>query len=183
MIALLAAAALASPCSPLPPSPPDEIARCVDLARGEAHVIPEALRHLSFREGPAVVAVGKDLFWVDRSGRAVPAFPFDNGADDFVEDLARTIRKGKIGFVDRRLREVIPPRWDWASPFDGGVAAVCEGCRPSGAGEHRSIEGGNWGYIDRTGRVVVPVEYARERLPAPEEARRSAGRRRDPGER
>ena len=183
MIAVLAAAALLRPCSPLPPSPPEEIARCVELVKEEARVIPEALRHLSFREGPAVVAVGRDLFWVDRSGRAVPALPFDNGADYFVDGLARTIRKGKIGFVDRRLREVIPPRWDWASPFDGGVAAVCEGCRPSGNGEHRPVEGGRWGYVDRTGRIVVPATYARERLPSPEEARRSAGRRPDPGDR
>jgi hypothetical protein len=177
VIAVLKAAALVRPCSPLPPSPPDEIARCVEISEGETRLTAEALRRLRFREGPAVVAAGKDLYWADRTGRAVPAMPFDNGADYFVEGLARTIRSGKVGFVDRRLREMVPARWDWAFPFEGGVAAVCEGCHPAGSGERRTIEGGKWGYVDRAGRVVVPVEYPRERLPPPEEARRSAGHR------
>ncbi len=178
MIALLAAAALARPCTPLPPSLPEEIADCIETAAdGGKRVKRAAIGRLSFREGPPVVSVGKELYWVEGSGRAVPALPFDNGADDFVEGRARTIRDGKVGFVDRGLRPVISPRWDYAFPFEGGVAVVCEGCRTSEKGEHRRIEGGKWGYIDRTGRVVVPVVHAKEDLPSAEDGRRAARRR------
>lgn len=91
---------------------------------------------------------------------------FDNGPDDFAEGLARTTRSGKIGFIDRQLSEVIAPSWDFAFPFEDGVAVVCQGCRPHpvGDGEHSEVRGGSWGTIDRSGAIVVPVELERDAL-------------------
>jgi hypothetical protein len=140
-----------------------------------------ALEHASFdRNGVASVFVGRQLLFVNRHGVTAPALLFDNGADYFVEGLARTVRAGKIGFVDIALREVIAPVWDFAFPFNHGVAKVCSGCRlvSRPGDEHREVVGGKWGYIDRAGRVVVPVVHDRDDLPGPA----SSGGRRIAGE-
>jgi len=181
-VALAALVAAVRPCLPLPPSANDEISRCVSVgAGGEVRVLPEAVPRLDYSEGPAVIALGERVFYVDRGGRAVEALSFDDGADPFVEGRARTIRGGKVGFVDSRLRIVVAPRWDFAFPFRGGVAVVCVECREVAEGEHRRRAGGRWGYIDRAGRIVVPAAFSEERLPSEEEARRrlhgAAGKR------
>jgi len=109
-----------------------------------------------------------ELLFALASGRTAPALRYDNGADYFVEGLARSPRDGKVGFVDELLELVVPRQWDFAFPFEDGHARVCSGCviRRAG-GEHSEVVGGRWGYVDREGRVVVPVVHAREELPAP----------------
>ena len=108
------------------------------------------------------------LFALD-SGRTAPALMYDNGPDYFVEGLARSPRDGKVGFVNEHLELVVPREWDFAFPFDGGAARVCTGCaiRREEGHEHSEVVGGRWGYVDREGRVVVPVVHARDELPAP----------------
>ena len=154
------------PCTPFPPVDAIAIPDCAAPAgNGTIRIGSAALRKLKFEEGLAVVTVGDGLFYVDRGGRAARVLPSDNGADEFVEDLARTVANGKVGFLDRRLRVVIRPRWDYAWPFQGGLAVVCNGCRAVADGEHRRMVGGLWGRIDRRGRAVVPVKYEKETLP------------------
>lgn len=116
----------------------------------------------------AVLVEGELLFALD-SGRTAPALIYDNGPDYFVEGLARTIRDGKVGFVDEQLELVVAREWDFAFPFEGGVSRVCTGCTTQRHedDEHSEVVGGRWGYIDRQGRVVVPVEHARDELPEP----------------
>jgi hypothetical protein len=81
--------------------------------------------------------------------------------------LARSLKAGKVGFVNSDLDEVIAPAWDFASPFQDGLAAVCNGCAAKSDGkEHTIITGGKWGYIDKLGKVVVPVVYDEANLPA-----------------
>jgi hypothetical protein len=123
-------------------------------------------------DGLSSVLVQGVLLHVSRAGRTAPAFPFDNGADYLVEGVTRVLINGKVGFVDASLAEAISPNWDFASPFDGGVAAVCSGCSAVADGEHSMMVGGHWGYIDRQGRVVVPVTFAKSELPSAAEARR-----------
>jgi hypothetical protein len=163
----------AYPCTPVPATRDTPLSRCAQRrADGGFRVLKPALRALEFDDaGLSVIAIAGDLFWVDRSGRTARALPFDNGADPFVEGLARTLRAGKVGFIDRRLVEVIPATWDFAFPFEKGVAIVCRGCAPVADGEHSPVAGGAWGYINRRGQVVVGVEHAREALPPPPGAR------------
>ena len=138
-------------------------------------VQPRAMKRLEFKNGLSYVSVDGAFFYVNRNGKTARALPFDNGPDPFVEGLARTMDERKVGFIDRSLRIAIPARWDFAFPFHDGVAVVCGGCRAA-AGEHRNVEGGLWGYIDRRGRVVVPIEYPKEKLPTNDEARRKRPR-------
>ncbi|MDB4990382.1 MAG: hypothetical protein JWN04_5560 [Myxococcaceae bacterium] len=88
----------------------------------------EAFRQKAGDEPVAVVVAGK-LYYMNAAGRAAPVLLFGNGPDYFVEGLARTVRNSKVGFIDTALIERIAPRWDFAFPFEQGVAIVCQGCR------------------------------------------------------
>jgi hypothetical protein len=127
----------------------------------------------------SIVVEGMGLCFVTRKGRTAPAFEFDNGTDPAVEGLVRTVKDGKIGFLSTRLDPIVPAIWDFAFPFEHGVSVVCVGCTSTPVqpgSEHRIMTGGKWGYIDKRGRVVVPVAYDRQSLPPAEVAGRLAAR-------
>jgi hypothetical protein len=108
----------------------------------------------------------KSFYYVRRNDHMVPVVAYDNGPDAFVEGRARTQVDGKTGYIDRKLRVVIPPRYDWGFPFEHGKAVVCSGCALKPDGEHRLVEGGMWGIVDRSGREIVPLQYrSGEELP------------------
>jgi hypothetical protein len=95
-------------------------------------------------------------FYVRRGGVPVPVESFDNGPDPFNDGLARSRVGGKTGYIDRSLSLVIPAEYDGAYPFEQGVAVVCQACAIVSDGTHSWYEGGEWGRIDRRGRVVTP---------------------------
>lgn len=143
---------------------------CATLeADGTLRVDPEHLEKLDFQSGLGSILVASGWYYVTPAGRTAPVLTFDNGADYFVEGLARTRRAGRVGFIDHSLSEVIAPQWDFAFPFRDGVSVVCQGCRahPTGDGEHSELRGGLWGYIDHQGAIVVPVRFERDALPEP----------------
>jgi len=137
---------------------------------GQRSVKAEHLRALSFdRYGVATVWIKgfEGFYYVGRDGHMVPVVNYDNGPDDFVEGRARTQVDGRIGYIDRKLRVVIPPRYDWGFPFEHGRAVVCIGCEQKArGGEHWIVEGGMWGAVDRNGREIVSLRYrSMEELP------------------
>lgn len=147
----------------------EERGKCATLrADGSLTVHPDHLASLDFADGLASILVRGGWYYVTPAGRTAPVLTYDNGADYFEEGLARTPHAGKIGFIDRDLNTVIAPAWDFAFPFDGGSAVVCQGCRSAPVDdEHTVMQGGLWGRIDRSGAVVVPLRYERETLPPP----------------
>jgi WG containing repeat len=152
-------------CSSFPPEG-DPVADCA--RRGEIVVRSGVVPKGEPGSAQALMVDGQLLFGL-ASGKTAPALPFDNGPDYFVEGLARTVRDGKVGFVNEDLEVVVPREWDFAFRFEGGFARVCTGCsiERHGTKEHGEVRGGAWGWIDRQGRVVVPVEHSREDLPPP----------------
>jgi hypothetical protein len=137
---------------------------------GQRRVKAAHLRALRFHQhGIAAVWMEglKGFYYVGRDGHMLPVVAYDNGPDVFVEGRARTQLDGKIGYIDRKLRVVIPPHYDWGFPFEHGKAVVCSGCAPKpDGGEHRLVEGGMWGTVDRNGREIVPLQYrSGEELP------------------
>jgi hypothetical protein len=99
--------------------------------------------------------------YVRRGVIPVPVETMDNGPDYFEDGLARSRVGGKIGYIDRKLNLVIPATYDGAYPFRDRVAVVCTACtivydRTVSEGERSWYEGGQWGRIDRSGRVVSP---------------------------
>jgi hypothetical protein len=141
--------------------PDGEAAVCELASDGEVRVPRQLLAHAEFGpEGISAILVGEKIYFVNRAGKTAPALKFDNGPDYFVEGLARTVKGGKVGFVNTALETVVAPVWDFAFPFSNGVALVCSGCTAAG-GEHQSMKGGKWGYIDKGGKVVVPATGGR----------------------
>ena len=100
-------------------------------------------------------------YYVRRGVIPVAVETIDNGPDYFEDGLARSPVGGKIGYIDRKLNLVIPAMYDGAYPFKDGVAVVCTACTyvsdPTATeGERGGYQGGQWGRIDRRGRVVSP---------------------------
>jgi hypothetical protein len=145
----------------------DEVAQCARRdPSGDIVVRPEVAAEHSPPGVVSSIVVDDLLLYVLSSGKTAPALWFDNGADRFVEGLARTVRSGRVGFVDKELVEIIPPRWDFAFRFESGFAVVCNGCKSEPVGEHEEMVGGEWGYIDSQGAVVVPLIHSRDELPS-----------------
>lgn len=174
MFALLSLGACAEdyplPCTYAPSAPPGEMSthpQCAARRDGKLVLSPEHLQRLSYQEGVASVAIEGEWCYVKRSGELLQVVAYDNGPDYFAEGLVRSPVDGKIAYYDAAFRQVLPPTYDWAWPFEGGRALVCKGCRlgePDVEG-HTSLEGGLWGYIDPSGKEVVPVTYTRETVP------------------
>jgi hypothetical protein len=124
---------------------------------GDFHLKRQHLIALDFdRHGLASVNINGGWHYVRRDGRLVPVMTMDNGAEPFVDGLARSSSGGKIGFIDRDLMLVIPARYDGALPFQHGWAEVCIDCKLVTEGEHSRYVGGNWGCIDRHGHERKP---------------------------
>jgi hypothetical protein len=94
-------------------------------------------------------------FWVNRKGLAQKTHCFDNGADSFEEGLTRYLSpEGKLGYMNRRLKVVIPATYTFSYPFSKGQARACLGCSEEKEGEHSFHRGGEWFLIDKTGKVL-----------------------------
>lgn len=104
------------------------------------------------------------IFYVSKKGKVARTHFYDNGADYFVEGVARTISNNKFGYIDEQLNIVIKPEYDFAFPFKNGTAVVCNGCQPESDGEHTIVVGGKWGVINRDGKVVTPLEYGKKEI-------------------
>lgn len=73
------------------------------------------------------------------------ALPCGKEVADHGEALYPMPRDGKWGYVNRQSEWVIAPQWDQVEEFSEGRAAV--------GGWQR------WGIIDRSGQLVVPMDY------------------------
>ena len=129
--------------------------------QGTVVIEPEFVIAYEFSpEGIAAVATNKEWLYIDTRGDIIiKPFIFDNAPDPFSEGLARFTEAGKFGFFDRRGDVIIEPRFELARPFVEGRAAICIGCKIERQGEHDVVVGGNWGYIDHAGRIVISVIY------------------------
>jgi hypothetical protein len=126
---------------------------------GQLHVIPRHLERLTYdHRGLATIRVDQ-WYYVRRKGQMAPVMALDNWIEPFSDGLARSPVGGKIGYIDRELRLVIPARYDGAFRFERGLAVVCTGCKLVSSGEHTRYEGGMWGCIDRQGREVSAFRY------------------------
>lgn len=111
-----------------------------------AEVIPRQYQTaMSFSEGLA--AVEKDGKWgfIDKTGKEVIPFQYDK-ISSFSEGLAAVLVSGKGWvFIDKTGKEVLSVPYDDVYSFSEGLAAV--------------KKDGKWGYIDRTGKLVIPCRY------------------------
>ena len=100
-------------------------------------VIPAQYRQASlFEDGRAFVQLEKEWFAINRNGERTSRDP---------ADLIPEQRMGKWGFVTPGGEVAVDFRYDAVQSFSEGLAAVQVGER--------------WGFIDRRGRLVIPVEF------------------------
>jgi hypothetical protein len=122
-----------------------------------------------FHEGVVLVKSRLKMMYLDRNGRRVPSPPLDDNYSGagFSEGLAAVKIGDKWGYIDKSGTLVIPAVFRDASSFHEGLAAV----QPPEPGEERTCPLGAgssygfsrpYGYIDRSGRMVIPPthEYA-----------------------
>ncbi|MCE5271963.1 WG repeat-containing protein [bacterium] len=138
-----------------------------------------------FSDGRAAVKSGDGWSVIDRAGRVIKA-GFEQ-VTAFREGCALVLAGGKWGCIDTAGALVIPPRWDRLELFYEGLAAAALGgkCCYLGRdgrvaldlGEHPEMTvcyafqdglapvmtAGGWGFIDRTGKLVIPAGYAEAR--------------------
>lgn len=141
----------------------------------------------SFSEGLAVVALEGKRGYVNLAGELVIPPQFDS-ALAFSHGLGLVSLNGKWGFVDRTGQIAIPLRYDQAFSFAEGLAAVEEGGRlfyinaagdpvlesPLNLGLGAALNFSDqlapvailgqtekWGYMDRSGQLVIPPHFER----------------------
>lgn len=121
--------------------------------------------------------------YIDKNGREVTPCKYDD-ANSFHEGLALVKLDGKFGFIDKTGCEVIPLQYDSAYDFHDGLACVRKqsfygfidktGLEVLNLAKHDIVvagsfserlavalcePGGKRGYIDKTGKFVIPCKY------------------------
>ncbi len=96
-------------------------------------------------------------FWLNKKGLLRKTFCYDNGADYFQEGLARYVGPdGLFGYINKKLKIVIPAKYSFGYPFSKGKARVCQGCKEEKAtdSEHTTVTGGQWMILNKKGEIV-----------------------------
>ena len=140
---------------------------CASYEDGVLKIAREHLTNLNFGNLDIASFYCPDqFFYVKPDGRYLSVIAYDNGADPYQEGLTRSLLEGKIAYYNLDFELVLAPGYDWAWPFENGRALVCKGCtaKPVEDG-HQALTGGLWGYIDRQGEVVIPVQYKAGEVP------------------
>lgn len=146
---------------------PELLQHCANRdSRGELVVNPAVLGATGHTSQVESLLIGHQWVFLNQA-TALAALTYDNGPDYFQEDRARFTRDNRVGFINPSLEVVIDPVWDFAFPFEKGTAVVCLDCKEVQDGEHSSLEGGKWGYIDLNGEILVEPVHLRDALPSP----------------
>lgn len=132
--------------------------------KNQTVISPQFMMANDFTQGIASVVDEQGWAFINATGQVViRPFIFDNGPDYFVDGLARFVEHGKMGFFNEQYKIVIAAQFDFVEPFTDGLAAFCMDCQlVKSDDEHRMIQGGKWGYIDKTGHIVVKANFASE---------------------
>ena len=143
-----------------------QVENCARIDKNnEISISRDNLNQISFNKtGLAEIRINTGVYYVNKTGQLVRSHLFDNGADYFKEGLSRTIQDRKFGFINQKLEIVIQPKYDFAFPFSNGASKVCLGCTPIKVGEHTEMRGGKWGYIDKSGNIIVEIVYDIDQL-------------------
>lgn len=162
-----------------PGDPGKNVFGYVDNKAGTVTVEPKYENAWGFRGGRALVMVEGKKFYVDKAGKELH-LPRHRELSDFSEGRAAVsffdaeTTMLKWGYIDTTGKKVIAPRFDEAGPFNKGLANVKANGRSfyiDKAGKPvacaycltRVRLKGKWGYVDSTGKEILPIQY--EELP------------------
>lgn len=148
---------------------------------GRITIAPRFAYERDFFHGLAGVYVNKKWGFIDEKGTVIISAQFDE-VRDFLDDLAPVRVDRKWGYIDTAGRMVIEPRFQAAAEFHEGIArvqiwekVVCTSGEftKDNAPEYafRLLEddpsdlpgcfpqGGHFGFIDKTGALVIPARF------------------------
>ena len=115
---------------------------------GQAQSTPEALPKKKKCGELWPVEKGDKWGYIDRNGRLVISFQFDD-ANGFSEGLAAVTIKEKTGYIDTAGKLIIPAKFDAGFHFSEGLAVVII------AHEEAKKPFSGYGYIDKSGKMVI----------------------------
>lgn len=106
-------------------------------------------------EHPADTIYGRQI-GIDRDQRILfDLVMFDNGPEPFHEGLIRVIRNGKMGYANERGRVVIPCIYEYAKPFENGIAEVTfDAVESRDLDGHQTVKSDDWFTIDKEGNRI-----------------------------
>jgi hypothetical protein len=120
---------------------------------------------LGFHEGIVGVLLRGTVSYYDRNGKRIPiATDYGPKSNSFSEGLVPIETKGKWGFMDPTGTLVIEAKFEDAENFSEGLAPVkvqvseTVWC-PAGESGNRSGTTMMYGYIDKTGKMVIPAVF------------------------
>jgi hypothetical protein len=120
---------------------------------------------LGFHEGMVGVLLSGMVTYFDRTGKKIPtSIDYGPKSNSFSEGLVPISIKGKWGFMDRTGKLLIEPKFEDAEDFSEGLAPVkvrnpeTVWCPPDASG-NRAGAGMMYGYIDKTGKMVIPAVF------------------------
>ncbi len=99
--------------------------------------------------------------YVKKDGSAILMKTSDNGADHFVEGLARysDLKNKTMGFINEKGDIEIQAQFEWAFPFNKNHALVAKEVTFIKDGEYSTVSAKKWGCIDKKGKLVIPIEF------------------------
>lgn len=120
---------------------------------------------LGFREGIAGVLYHGSLAYYDRTGQKIsPPLGYGPESHSFSEGLVPVEIKGKSGYMDRAGKLVIEAQFEDAEDFSEGLAPVkvrseeTTWCPRQESGSRKGFTM-KWGYIDKTGKIVITPQF------------------------
>ena len=119
---------------------------------------------LGFHEGMVGVLLRGMVTYFDRTGKKIPtSTDYGPKSNSFSEGLVPISIKGKWGFMERTGKLTIEPQFEDAENFSEGLAPVkVKGevvwCPANTSGD-RAGATMMYGYIDKTGKMVIPAVF------------------------
>lgn len=113
-----------------------------------------------------VLKTDEGFIAIDRQeNKLFSVYPFDNGPDYVTEGTIRILDNKKMGIADTTGKIIIPAIYDFTYGFEYGLALINKGGRSVSIDpkdpncEYHTWEGGKWGVADKTGKLILTIEY------------------------
>lgn len=124
--------------------------------KGKVIIKPVYLQAKQFAEGVAPVKIQEGIWGIiNTKGEVTATWKNVDEIHEFSEGLAVVRQRAKYGYIDKK-QLVIPVKFDGAADFSEGLAAVCI---REGNTVMEKLHNAQYGYIDKTGSLVIDCQF------------------------